>query len=103
MYKGLAKDDLTLNYLNIKNGDKLMLIGSKPQDIESVINKPVAQPHSKTELHINKKEMFCNETAHKKVLEKYGKPDDCMPGILNMKVFNLLKQMKHLARLLVAF
>ena len=81
MFKGLAKDDSTLKSLNIKNGDKLMLIGSKPQDVAQVMQKPVVtQTKSSSLVTGTKKEPLSNELPHKKVIEKYGKPDDCMPG-----------------------
>lgn len=86
MFKGLAKDEITLRALNIKNNDKLMLIGSKPQDVEQVMQKPTTASASTKTSAISKKEPLCSETAHKKVIEKYGKPDDAMPGIINIKV-----------------
>jgi hypothetical protein len=87
MYKGLAKDESTLKGLNIKNGDKLMLIGSKPQDVAQVMQKPtLTQAKVSSLATTQKKEPLCNETAHKKVIEKYGKPDDVMHGDRNKSV-----------------
>ncbi len=89
MFKGLAKDESTLRNLNIKNGDKLMLIGSKPQDVAQVMEKPTISSNkigSNLTSSMKKKEPLCNELPHKKVIEKYGKPDDLMPGDKNRKV-----------------
>ena len=81
MYKGLAKDESTLRSLNIKNGDKLMLIGSKPQDVAQVMQKPTVNQTKTSNVVSNaKKEPLSTELPHKKVIEKYGKPDDCMPA-----------------------
>ena len=88
MYKGLAKDESTLKSLNIKNGEKLMLIGSTLQDVAQIISKPTtstSQSKSAAEITSGKKKL-CEETAHKKIIDKFGKPDDVLPGILNTRV-----------------
>ena len=98
MYKGLAKDESTLRSLNIKNGDKLMLIGSKPQDVAQVMQKSTVAQTKTTSLIANaKKEPLSTELPHKKVIEKYGKPEDCMPGdrtksvLLYRSIYPILK------------
>jgi len=86
MYKGLAKDESTLKSLNIRKGDKLMLIGSTLQDVAQVSSKPQATAtKSALESVSVKKGKLCEETVHKKVLDKFGKPEDVLPGILNSK------------------
>lgn len=87
MFKGLAKDECTLKELNVKKNDKLMLIGSKLEDVALANSKPTAADLAKPSngSPAPAKLKFCEETAHKKVLDKYGKPDDIMPGILNCK------------------
>ncbi|XP_034235867.1 ubiquitin domain-containing protein UBFD1-like [Thrips palmi] len=83
MIKGLAKDSFTLREAGVTKGSKIMLVGSKLDDILSVSTP------SKEELELEKsssnaKEPLSKQKIHKKVLDK-GVPDDVMPGILNNK------------------
>ncbi|KAK3782143.1 hypothetical protein RRG08_032899 [Elysia crispata] len=82
MYKGLAKDEKTLRELNVVEGAKLMVIGSTLNDVLAV------SAPSKTELQDDEKttskaakEPLSEQKQHKKVLDKYGKPEDVPVGI----------------------
>ncbi|XP_013393902.1 ubiquitin domain-containing protein UBFD1 [Lingula anatina] len=85
MYKGLVKDDQTLRDLKVTKGAKFMVVGSKLQDVMAV-NAPDPKEIQKEEaVATAQKEALCNQKMHKKVLEKYGKPDDVAPGIKGVK------------------
>ncbi|GFN80997.1 ubiquitin domain-containing protein ubfd1-like [Plakobranchus ocellatus] len=82
MYKGLAKDEKTLRELNVVEGAKLMVIGSTLNDVLAV------SAPSKTELQDDykstakaAKEPLSEQKQHKKILDKYGKPEDVPVGI----------------------
>jgi hypothetical protein len=86
MFKGLMKDEMTLRDHKLTNGSKVMIVGSKTTDIQSV-----NQSTSKSAKDADKssttstKEPLCKQKPHKAVLDKYGKPDDAMPGVKSRK------------------
>ncbi|KAF6202564.1 hypothetical protein GE061_002962 [Apolygus lucorum] len=83
MYKGgLAKDEKTLKEIGVVVGAKLMLVGSKFDDVISVLSTASNPGQAEDKPSSSAKEPFCKQKNHKKVLER-GPPDDVMPGILN--------------------
>ncbi|XP_033741985.1 ubiquitin domain-containing protein UBFD1-like [Pecten maximus] len=81
MFKGLAKDECTLRDLKVTKGSKIMVVGSTLNDVLSM-GKPSAkelEADAKSAAAATK-ESLSKQKDHKKVLEKYGKPDDCIPG-----------------------
>ena len=84
MFKGLAKDKLSLRQVGAVKGSKLMVVGSTLSDVLEVAKKPSAQEVKEAAHEETVKEAWAAQTAHKKVLDK-GKPEDAMPGIKNMK------------------
>ncbi|XP_054288770.1 ubiquitin domain-containing protein UBFD1-like isoform X1 [Macrosteles quadrilineatus] len=85
MIKGLAKDERTLRELGVTKGMKVMVVGSKLNDVIAVSthsSQDVAgDDNSNT---TTTKEPFCRQKMHRKVLDK-GLPDDVMPGIKDTK------------------
>ncbi|KAE8740118.1 hypothetical protein FOCC_FOCC014378 [Frankliniella occidentalis] len=82
MIKGLAKDSATLREQGFTKGCKVMLVGSKLDDILSVSTPSKEELEDKS--GSNAKEPLSKQKIHQKVLDK-GIPDDVMPGILNTK------------------
>lgn len=81
MFKGLMKDAETLREQNVTNNAKIMVIGSTFNDVLAV-NEPAAKAKvDGTKVESSSKEPLCKQKVHKTVLDKYGKPDDAMPGI----------------------
>ncbi|XP_012940298.1 ubiquitin domain-containing protein UBFD1 isoform X2 [Aplysia californica] len=82
MYKGLAKDDVTLRDLKVVKGAKIMVVGSTLNDVLSV-SAPASKELQAEEKASAKaaKEPLSEQKQHKKVLDKYGKPDDVPVGI----------------------
>ena len=64
-----------------------MVIGSTLNAVLEVAKKPTPQQMKEAEKDAEKKESWCQQKLHKKVLER-GKPEDAMAGI---KVFFLFK------------
>lgn len=86
MFKGLMKDELTLRDLKMTSGAKVMLVGSKKTDIQAITQTAAAvKDTGKATSAASGKEPLCKQKPHKTVLDKYGKPDDVMPGIKNSK------------------
>lgn len=83
MFKGLAKDEQTLKDLDVKSGAKVMVVGSKLDQIMAV-SASTAEDNAAEEKAATCKEPFCKQKIHKKVLDK-GVPDDVMVGIKNVK------------------
>ncbi|XP_050547939.1 ubiquitin domain-containing protein UBFD1-like [Daktulosphaira vitifoliae] len=83
MIKGLAKDDQTLESLNVNTATKIMVVGAKLQDIVAV---SVVSPEesSSDSASTSTKEPLCKKKLHYKILER-GIPEDVMVGILNVK------------------
>lgn len=84
MFKGLAKDEKTLRELGVTKGSKMMVIGSKLQDVISVNAVNTGASASEDEKSENKKEPLSKQKPHVKVIEK-GVPEDAMPGYSNGK------------------
>lgn len=85
MFKGLAKDQSTLRDLKVTKGAKVMVVGSTMNDVLQVTNTPSAKELQEEEKAAASKEPLSTLKQHKKVLDKYGKPDDALPGIKNTK------------------
>ncbi|KAL3875359.1 hypothetical protein ACJMK2_033315 [Sinanodonta woodiana] len=85
MFKGLAKDEITLRDLKVTKGAKVMVVGSTLTDVLAVSAPSPKEQEEITKSSETSKEPLCQQKNHKKVLDKYGKPDDLMPGIKNKK------------------
>ncbi|KAK9309184.1 hypothetical protein QLX08_001130 [Tetragonisca angustula] len=83
MIKGLAKDEQTLRNLGVTKGAKVMVVGSKLDDVLA-ISIPTKQDLSDEAASATNKEPLSQQKIHRKVLDK-GIPDDVMPGILDSK------------------
>ncbi|XP_045135314.1 ubiquitin domain-containing protein UBFD1-like isoform X3 [Portunus trituberculatus] len=85
MIKGLAKDEKTLRELGVTRGSKVMVVGSKLDDVVSV-NTPKSESSSseKPTTITSSKEPLCRQKLHRKIIDK-GVPEDAMPGIKNTK------------------
>ncbi|CAD6239451.1 GSCOCG00008694001-RA-CDS [Cotesia congregata] len=83
MIKGLAKDQDTLRSLGVTNGAKVMIVGSKLDDVLSV-SVPNKQEVQDEAAEASSKEPLTQQKIHKKILDK-GVPEDAMPGIINVK------------------
>lgn len=84
MIKGLAKDDQTLESLNVSSSSKIMVVGAKLQDIVAVSVANVEEESGSSKSGSSVKEPLCKKKLHLKVLER-GIPDDALVGILNIK------------------
>jgi len=83
--KGLKLvEEKTLQECDVVNNSKVMLIGSRPTDIDSVkkVNKP--SPIADVVAAAAKKEPLCRQKQHAKIIDK-GIPEDAIPGIKNTK------------------
>jgi len=86
MIKGLAKDHDTLAQLGVNKGSKIMVVGSKLDDVYKVSTKPDPKKAAggsgggadKDEEESSSESQ--KTKLHKKVLDK-GKPEDAMPGL----------------------
>ncbi|MCL4129772.1 UNVERIFIED_CONTAM: hypothetical protein GTU68_048501 [Idotea baltica] len=83
MIKGLAKDDKVLKELGVIKGAKLMVVGSKLNDVVNV-NVPKSEVTKNEPTVTNQREPLCKHKMHRKVLDK-GIPEDSIPGIKNCK------------------
>ncbi|XP_011862608.1 PREDICTED: ubiquitin domain-containing protein UBFD1-like isoform X2 [Vollenhovia emeryi] len=83
MFKGLAKDDQTLRNLGVTKGAKVMIVGSKLDDVLAV-SIPTKQDLIDEAVSSVSKEPLSQQKVHRKVLDK-GIPEDVMPGILDSK------------------
>ncbi|CAL7939558.1 unnamed protein product [Xylocopa violacea] len=83
MIKGLAKDEKTLRSLGVTKGAKVMVVGSKLDDVLA-ISIPTKQDLSDEAASTASKEPLSQQKMHRKVLDK-GMPEDVMPGILDSK------------------
>ncbi|VVC31049.1 Ubiquitin-related domain,Ubiquitin domain [Cinara cedri] len=82
MVKGLARDDQTLESLNINSSSKIMVVGNRLIDIIAAAR--VNEDPSTTKPSTSAKEPLCKSKLHLKMVEK-GIPDNAMIGILNIK------------------
>lgn len=85
MFKGLAKDDMTLEELKVTKGAKMMVVGSTLTDVLSISAPTTSDSKDDAKEAASSKEPLSQQKIHKKVLEKYGKPDDVMPGFQGKK------------------
>jgi len=86
MFKGLMKDDVSLRDHKLVNGSKVMVVGSKTKDIESVRQVSVKSVKDSDKSGVtSNKEPLCKQKPHKAILDKYGKPDDVMPGVRSQR------------------
>ncbi|XP_046735230.1 ubiquitin domain-containing protein UBFD1-like isoform X2 [Diprion similis] len=83
MIKGLAKDEQTLRSLGVTKGAKIMIVGSKLNDVLAV-SIPTKQDLVDEATASARKEPLSQQKMHRKVLDK-GIPEDAMPGILDSK------------------
>ncbi|GBP54279.1 Ubiquitin domain-containing protein UBFD1 [Eumeta japonica] len=81
--KGKSKDDTTLRDSGITKGSKIMLVGSKMDDIMAVKSAPKEVLDEKSNSQTNK-EPLSIQKIHRKVLDK-GIPPDAMPGIKGVR------------------
>jgi len=80
MYKGLMKDDnLTLAQAGVKNGVKIMLMGSTIDQVMAASTAPVSEEVKKAEETEKKSEPLSEQLPHKKQIEK-GPPEGLEPG-----------------------
>lgn len=87
MIKGLAKDEQILKNIGVVNNSKIMIVGSKLDDILA-ISVPLKQD-LQDDTACATKESLSKQQIHKKILDK-GVPDDAMPGILSVNVSLLI-------------
>jgi len=81
MWKGLMKDDTkTLRELGVKDGVKIMLVGSSIEDVMSTATAPPPTEVKEEKSEEVSKEPLCEQTQHKKIVEK-GLPEGAEPGI----------------------
>ncbi|XP_014785569.1 ubiquitin domain-containing protein UBFD1 isoform X1 [Octopus bimaculoides] len=84
MFKGLARDDMTLRELKVTKGAKMLVVGSTLTDVLSV-STPTGEDKDETKEAATSKEPLSQQKVHKKVLEKYNKPEDVLPGFQGKK------------------
>ncbi|CAH8525154.1 unnamed protein product [Schistosoma rodhaini] len=87
IFRGILSDNTTLGELSLPGKDvKLMLVGTKPSEAEQV-RLSEANNHANEEISDDcRSEVsmdWSDQTEHKQVLERYGKPENAMVGILN--------------------
>lgn len=87
MFKGLLKnDEITLKELKLKNGAKIMLVGSSPKDLLSVVAQPGGATSDTQKWDDPVKEQpLSHQMKHKKVLDK-GVPEGGLVGIKGKQV-----------------
>jgi len=85
MYKGLMKDEQTLEQLKVQPNAKIVLIGSTIDDIVTVNEKPKADKEKAEESpSAASAEPLSKQKQHTKIIDK-GVPEDAMPGVKNAK------------------
>lgn len=87
MFHGLLKEDgRTLREAKIKDGVKVLLVGSSPKDLLAVATPPTASDTRDLNWESQEKEeALSQQTKHKKVLDK-GIPEGALPGIKGRQV-----------------
>ncbi|RUS17347.1 ubiquitin-related domain-containing protein [Endogone sp. FLAS-F59071] len=83
MYKGMLKDETTIESSKIKDGVKVMLIGSKVEDILKVAT-PAQTTVKEEKPEAPVRTPMSEMTEHKKIISK-GKPEDIETGIVGIK------------------
>lgn len=70
----------------LKNGSRLMVIGSKPEDVKVATADTAAKAKAAADWDaVPKAEPWSTQTKHKKVLDK-GRPEDGWPGIAERQI-----------------
>jgi len=93
MFKGLLKDDgVTLQQVGIKNGSKVLLVGSRQADVALAKPKDASASAPKEWDAPTEKETVSAQQQHAKVLAK-GLPEDALPGIKDRQM--TLEQSGH--------
>ncbi|CAD5119297.1 DgyrCDS7923 [Dimorphilus gyrociliatus] len=82
-YKGILKDEMTLQEASITKTTKILLIGSTVSDLLKIAPPLNASNKSGTveSTGATAKEPLSKQKPHCNILEKYGKPDDAMIGV----------------------
>ncbi|ESO12437.1 hypothetical protein HELRODRAFT_62886 [Helobdella robusta] len=84
MFKGRMKEEGTLRDNKLTTGSKIMVVGSTMNDVIAVSQASSSVvKESNSVAGTSNKEPLSKQKPHKTVLEKYGMPDDVMPGIKN--------------------
>jgi len=83
MWKGMLKDDeLPISQTQLKEGAKVMLVGSTVSDVIQVNTlATTTSSSSSSSTATEKAKTFCEQTEHKKIIDK-GRPED---GIIGKK------------------
>jgi len=84
MWKGMLKDDeLPISQTQLKEGAKVMLVGSTVSDVIQVntVASSTSSSSSSSSSSNEKPKPFCEQTEHKKIIDK-GRPED---GIIGKK------------------
>ncbi|XP_058792743.1 ubiquitin domain-containing protein UBFD1 isoform X3 [Phymastichus coffea] len=83
LIKGIAKDNQTLRSIGVSKGAKVMVVGSKIDDVLAV-SVPTKSDATFDDVGATatSKEPLSQQKLHRKILDK-GIPDDVMPGILD--------------------
>lgn len=84
LLKGIAKDDAVLKSLGVGPGSKVMVIGTKLDDVLAVNKTPTAAELKGDESSTSSSSAgnWCSVPSHQKIIDK-GIPEDVMPGILD--------------------
>ena len=69
MFKGLAKDKMSLRQVGVVKVSKVMVVGSTLSDVLEVAKKPSAQEVKEAAQEEAVKEAWAAQTAHKKALD----------------------------------
>lgn len=88
IFRGILSDNACLKDLKLPQRDaKLMLIGTTPSDAEqlrlSEATNSTRGDNLLDNVAIDSSIDWCEQAEHKRILERYGKPDNAMIGILN--------------------
>ncbi|KAJ3174113.1 hypothetical protein HDU88_000081 [Geranomyces variabilis] len=83
LYKGLLKNEQTIDAAGIVAGAKVMLMASKVEDIVKLATAAATTAAPTQTPQVIKKTPMCEMTEHKKVLDK-GKPDDVEVAVLGV-------------------
>ncbi|KAJ1562677.1 Ubiquitin domain-containing protein ubfd1 [Nowakowskiella sp. JEL0078] len=84
LLKGVLKDELTLELAKVKDGVKIVLMGSKAEDVLKIATSVPVTSVSKSVQSV-KKVSLSELIEHKKILDK-GLPDDAEVGIKGNKL-----------------
>lgn len=86
LFKGQLRDEQTLAAAGLKNGSKVIVMGSRLSEIQAAAAHPSSsQAGAALEWDATKKEVWSEQEQHKKVLAK-GRPDDGWAGVKDRQV-----------------